>query len=78
MTPELRIMWESWADRSLPAPSYETAGAAGADIRANLPQEARSAGITLHPMQRLVVPTGFRVEIPAGFEAQIRPRSMNG
>ena len=53
MTPELRIMWESWADRSLPAPSYETAGAAGADIRANLPQEARSAGITLHPMQRL-------------------------
>ena len=75
MTPELRIMWESWADRSLPAPSYETAGAAGADIRANLPEEARSAGITLHPMQRLVVPTGFRVEIPAGFEAQIRPRS---
>ena len=75
MTPELRIMWESWADRSLPPPSYETAGAAGADIRANLPEAERSNGILLQPMQRLVVPTGFRVEVPAGFEAQIRPRS---
>lgn len=75
MTPTLRVLWEDWADRSLPLPSYETAGAAGADIRANLKPEDREAGITLAPMQRLIVATGFRVEIPHGFEMQIRPRS---
>ncbi|SEN72857.1 dUTP pyrophosphatase [Gemmobacter aquatilis] len=75
MAPELKILWEDWADRDLPLPSYETPGAAGADLRANLPPEIRSLGLTLAPMQRLVVPTGFRVEIPYGFEMQIRPRS---
>ncbi|RID92007.1 dUTP diphosphatase [Gemmobacter lutimaris] len=75
MAPELRIMWEDWADRSLPLPAYETPGAAGADIRANLPPDQRDTGITLQPMQRLIVPTGLRVEIPEGFEMQIRPRS---
>lgn len=73
--PVIRILWEDWADRSLPLPAYETAGAAGADIRANLPEADRAAGITLLPMQRLIVPTGIRVEIPEGFEMQIRPRS---
>lgn len=75
MAPELRVVWEDWADRALPLPSYETPGAAGADIRANLPEAERAAGITLQPMQRLIVPTGFRVEIPMGYEMQIRPRS---
>ncbi|GHC23721.1 deoxyuridine 5'-triphosphate nucleotidohydrolase [Gemmobacter nanjingensis] len=75
MAPELRIMWEDWADRSLALPAYETPGAAGADIRANLPPEQRDTGITLQPMQRLIVPTGIRVEIPEGFEMQVRPRS---
>lgn len=75
MAPELRIMWEDWADRSLPLPAYETPGAAGADIRANLPPDQRDTGITLQPMQRLIVPTGIRVEIPEGFEMQVRPRS---
>ena len=75
MMPVLHILWETWADRSLPLPSYETAGAAGADIRANLPPEMRDAGLVLQPMQRAIVPTGFRVEIPLGFEMQIRPRS---
>lgn len=75
MTPVLRILWEDWADRTLPLPSYETPGAAGADIRANLPEDQRAAGIRLEPMQRLIVPTGLRVEIPPGFEMQIRPRS---
>lgn len=73
--PLLRVMWEDWADRALPLPSYETPGAAGADVRANLMPEDRAAGITLKPMQRMIVPTGIRVEIPAGFEVQIRPRS---
>lgn len=75
MTPVLRILWEDWADRDLPLPSYETAGAAGADIRANLTADLRDAGVVLLPMQRAIVPTGFRVEIPLGFEMQIRPRS---
>ncbi|WP_054302670.1 dUTP diphosphatase [Gemmobacter sp. LW-1] len=75
MAPELRIMWEDWADRNLALPAYETPGAAGADIRANLPPDQRDTGITLQPMQRLIVPTGIRVEIPDGFEMQVRPRS---
>lgn len=75
MTPELRILWEDWADRDLPLPAYETPGAAGADLRANLPPEARAAGVTLAPMERRIVPTGLRVEIPQGYEMQIRPRS---
>lgn len=75
MTPILRILWEDWADRSLPLPAYETAGSAGADIRANLRAEDRAAGITLNPMQRAILPTGIRVEIPQGFEMQVRPRS---
>ena len=75
MTPTLRILWEDWADRTLPLPSYETAGAAGADLRANLKPEDRETGFTLDPMHRAIVPTGIRVEIPQGFEMQIRPRS---
>lgn len=75
MTPTLRLLWEDWADRSLPVPAYQTAGAAGADLRANLRPEDRATGFTLDPMHRAVVPTGLRVEIPAGYEAQIRPRS---
>jgi dUTP pyrophosphatase len=75
MEPVVRVIWEDWADRSLPLPSYETAGAAGADIRANLRPEDRDSGFVLDPMHRAIVPTGIRVEIPAGFEMQIRPRS---
>ncbi|TKA95738.1 dUTP diphosphatase [Cereibacter changlensis] len=75
MRPVLRVLWEDWADRALGLPRYETAGAAGADLRANLPEAQRAAGLELAPMQRMVVPTGLRLEIPEGFEAQIRPRS---
>lgn len=75
MTPVLRILWEDWADRDLPLPAYETVGAAGADLRANLAHDVRQSGLVLQPMQRAIVPTGIRVEIPFGFEMQIRPRS---
>jgi dUTP pyrophosphatase len=75
MAPELRILWEDGADRDLPLPAYETPGAAGADLRANLPPELRASGVTLAPMERRIVPTGLRVEIPQGYEMQIRPRS---
>jgi dUTP pyrophosphatase len=53
-----------------PLPSYETAGSAGMDLRANLDTE-----IVLRPLERALVPTGLFLEIPLGYEAQIRPRS---
>lgn len=74
-SPVIRILREDWADPLIPLPSYETAGAAGADARANLAVEDRANGFTLAPMQRAVVPTGLRIEIPEGYEVQIRPRS---
>lgn len=73
--PLLRILWEDWADRGVSLPGYETEGAAGADIRANLRPEDRPGGLELAPMARGLVPTGLRVEIPRGYEMQIRPRS---
>ncbi len=73
--PVLRLIWDDGADTGLPLPEYESAGAAGADLRANLAAERRAAGLTLQPMARALVPTGLRIEIPPGFEAQIRPRS---
>lgn len=75
MSVQVLLLWEDWADTSLGLPTYQTAGAAGADICANLPPEMRAQGFTLAPMQRSVIPTGLRVEIPQGYEMQIRPRS---
>lgn len=51
-------------------PAYETLHAAGMDLRANLTES-----VTLNPMQRTLIPTGLFMELPVGFEAQIRPRS---
>lgn len=51
-------------------PAYETAHAAGMDLRADL-----GSIIVLKPMERKLIPTGLYIELPAGFEAQIRPRS---
>ena len=53
-----------------PLPSYATAGSAGMDIRANV-----ELPITLEPLERYLVPTGLFIELPEGYEAQIRPRS---
>ncbi|MCB6179000.1 dUTP diphosphatase [Rhodobacter sp. Har01] len=75
MTPVVQVLWEDWADRSLPLPAYQTAGAAGADLCANFPEAERATGLTLAPMQRAICPTGLRVAIPDGYEMQIRPRS---
>ena len=73
--PLIQILWEDWADQTLPLPAYETAGAAGADLRANLRPEDRAVGLVLEPMARAILPTGLRLAIPAGYEVQIRPRS---
>jgi len=55
---------------TLPLPAYATAHAAGVDLMA-----AIDADITLHPMQRMLIPTGIAIALPEGYEAQIRPRS---
>lgn len=75
MAPVVRMMWDEGADRDLSLPSYETKGSAGADLRANLPVDSRAGGVVLAPMERRIVPTGLKVEIPEGFEMQVRPRS---
>lgn len=75
MTPEVRVQFTEGADRAIALPSYETSGAAGADVRANLAKADRAEGLTLAPGARALVPTGLRLEIPAGFEVQVRPRS---
>lgn len=54
----------------LPLPRYETEHAAGLDLMACIP-----ADITIAPGKRALVPTGFAIALPAGFEAQVRPRS---
>ncbi len=69
---EIKVIHDEGADQSLPLPSYETPGAAGADLRANLPDRG---SLTLAPGARALVPTGLRLEIPLGYEVQIRPRS---
>jgi dUTP pyrophosphatase len=74
MTPVLRFRWLPDADLEIALPSYETPGAAGADIRANFPPDSRK-GATLEPLERRLIPTGLAVEIPQGFEIQVRPRS---
>ncbi|THV61199.1 dUTP diphosphatase [Flagellimonas alvinocaridis] len=51
-------------------PHYETLASAGMDLRANLEES-----ITLKPLERAVVPTGIFMELPVGYEAQVRPRS---
>lgn len=52
-------------------PGYQTEASAGMDLRANLVE----GNVTLQPLQRVLVPTGLYIELPLGFEAQIRPRS---
>ena len=66
----VKVSYTQEADRSLPLPAYETEGAAGMDLRANLDGVLR-----LEAGARALVPTGLRLEVPHGFEAQIRPRS---
>ena len=53
-----------------PLPSYETLASAGMDLRANLTED-----ILLKPLGRALIPTGLFIELPVGYEAQVRPRS---
>jgi dUTP pyrophosphatase len=53
-----------------PLPAYETNASAGMDLRADLNED-----IILKPLERALIPTGLRIELPIGYEAQVRPRS---
>ncbi|HKL08654.1 MAG TPA: dUTP diphosphatase [Bacteroidales bacterium] len=55
---------------SNPLPGYSTDHSAGMDLRANLKES-----VSLHPLERKLIPTGLFIELPVGYEAQIRPRS---
>jgi dUTP pyrophosphatase len=63
---EIRIINKS----NNPLPAYETSGSAGMDVRAFMPED-----MVIRPFDRKLVPTGLFIELPDGFEAQLRPRS---
>jgi dUTP pyrophosphatase len=65
---EVRVSFT--AEEGASAPEYGTGGSAGADLRAFVP-----GCVTLAPGERALVPTGIRIELPPGYEAQVRPRS---
>ncbi len=69
--PLIKCRWAEGADTTLGFPVYASPGAAGADLRANLPD----GPVILEPLGRALVSTGLHMEIPPGFEVQIRPRS---
>ena len=67
----VRFTWEAGADRDLGLPAYATPGAAGADVRAQVP----GGSVAIAPGARALIATGLRVAVPDGFELQLRPRS---
>ena len=71
MIPPIALKRLSHAE-GLPLPAYETAHAAGMDLRAAVPE---NTPLTLRPGDRNAVPTGLAMAIPPGFEGQVRPRS---
>lgn len=68
MTPTIKF--KRLRNHSLPLPVYQTEHAAGMDLMADIEAE-----FIIAPMSRVAVPTGFAIEIPSGFEGQVRPRS---
>ncbi len=69
---EVKVKTLAHYDVSFELPFYATEGAAGADIRASLPEKT---SIIIKPGERVLVPTGLSMEIPLGYEIQVRPRS---
>ncbi|WP_300060823.1 dUTP diphosphatase [uncultured Roseobacter sp.] len=67
----IALEWADDADRTMDLPAYQTVGAAGADVRANLP----GGEVIIQTGARALIPTGLRMEIPEGYEVQVRPRS---
>ena len=72
VTVTVKVKKLSHYDESFPLPSYETTGAAGADVRASL---GAGEKLLIKPGERVLVTTGLSMEIPMGYEVQVRPRS---
>ena len=72
---QVNISRTSNADVNVPLPGYETQGAAGMDVRANFDKSARAEDVTIEPGERTLIPTGLVLEVPVGYEVQVRPRS---
>src|ERR1700744_34275 len=68
MSPKLQVKIINQSANALP--EYATEGSAGMDLRAHL-----EAAVVLQPLERQLIPTGLFIELPLGFEAQVRPRS---
>ena len=75
MTIRVELAWSDDADQQVALPSPATNGSSGADLRANLGSQLRASGVCLERGKARLIPTGLRIAIPAGFEAQVRPRS---
>lgn len=69
---EVKVIKLPHYDESFELPFYATEGAAGADVRASLPEKKN---LVVKPGERVLVPTGLQMEIPFGYEIQVRPRS---
>lgn len=69
--PQIAVTHTDEADLAIALPCYQSEGAAGADVRANIPE----GPVNLPPGARALIPTGLRFEIPSGYEVQVRPRS---
>jgi len=72
---DVRVSRTAESDMEIPLPRYATRGAAGMDLYANFGTNKRGRGVTLMPSGRALIPTGLMIEIPRGYEMQIRPRS---
>lgn len=69
---EVKVKTLDHYDPEFELPFYATAGAAGADVRASLPEKK---SVTVKSGSRVLIPTGIQMEIPEGYEVQVRPRS---
>lgn len=72
---DVRVSRTAESDPEIPLPRYATKGAAGMDVHANFGTNKRGRGVTLMPNGRALIPTGLMMEIPRGYEIQVRPRS---
>jgi dUTP pyrophosphatase len=75
MTVAVGILRLPGRDPALPLPAYATDGAAGMDLSASLAPSDRAAGLVVPPGGRALIPSGLALEIPDGYEVQLRPRS---
>ena len=75
MSEDLLIEYLPDTESDFPIPEYQTDGSSGLDLRAYLPKTEQGSGIILSPGERQLISSGFKIEMPIGFEGQIRARS---